>query len=74
MRRAFGSQSALTMEAADALALADVSQGKFAAGEPLARETFDFYRKKTPDEWQRFHAESLMGETLAGQKKYQEVR
>ena len=69
-RRAFGSASPFTMDSAADLALAYVSEGKFAESEPLAREALDFYRKNQPDDWQRFRAESLLGESLAGQRKY----
>jgi tetratricopeptide (TPR) repeat protein len=62
-----------TMASADDLALAYQSQGKFAESEPLAREARDFYQKKQPDDWQRFRAESLLGASLAGQKKYAEA-
>jgi eukaryotic-like serine/threonine-protein kinase len=30
-------------------------------------------QKKRPDDWQRFRAESLLGASLAGQKKYTEA-
>lgn len=33
----------------------------------------DFNEKQQPDDWQRFRAESLLGATLAGQKKYAEA-
>jgi eukaryotic-like serine/threonine-protein kinase len=55
------------------LALAYQSQGKFTESESLAREALDLYRKKQPDDWQRFRAESLLGASLAGQKKYAEA-
>jgi len=61
------------MVAAADLALAYESQGKFVESEPLAREALEFYRKKQPDDWQRFRAESLLGASLAGQKKYAEA-
>jgi eukaryotic-like serine/threonine-protein kinase len=69
-RRKLGSESAVTMKAATDLALVYLSQGKFAASEPLAREAAEFDRKNRPDDWQRFRAESLLGASLAGQKKY----
>jgi len=72
-RRRSGSENPDTMDAAADLALAYQSQGKFAESEPLAREAVDFDRKKRPDDWQRFHAESLLGASLAGQKKYAEA-
>jgi eukaryotic-like serine/threonine-protein kinase len=55
------------------LALAYQSQGKFAESAPLAREALEFNRKKQPDDWQRFRTESLLGASLAGQKKYSEA-
>jgi tetratricopeptide (TPR) repeat protein len=72
-RHALGSEHPGTMESATDLALAYVSQGKFGESEPLAREAFDFDSKKQPDGWQRFRAESLLGASLAGQKKYAEA-
>jgi hypothetical protein len=45
----------------------------FAQSEPLAREALEFDRKKQPDDWQEFRAESLLGASLAGQKKYAEA-
>ena len=57
------------MASAADLALAYESQGKFTESEPLAREALEFNRKKQPDDWQRFRAESLLGASLAGQKK-----
>ncbi len=72
-RRTLGSDNPDTMESATDLALAYISQGKFDAGEPLAHEAFEFGRKKQPDDWQTFRAESLLGASLAGQKKYTEA-
>jgi eukaryotic-like serine/threonine-protein kinase len=69
-RHALGSEHLDTIASAADLALADIFQGKFVAAEPLAREALDFNRKKQPNEWQRFRAEALLGESLAGQKKY----
>jgi tetratricopeptide (TPR) repeat protein len=72
-RRALGLAHPDTLQASTpALALAYVSQGKFAESEPLAREALEF-EKKQPDERQRFRAESLLGASLAGQKKYAEA-
>ena len=72
-QRALGTDSPVTMGAAADLALAYLSQGKFAAGERLAREALEFNQKRQPDDWQRFRAESLLGASLAGQKKYAEA-
>jgi serine/threonine protein kinase/Tfp pilus assembly protein PilF len=72
-RHNLGSESAVTTEAAADLALAKLSQRKFAESEPLAREAVEFDRKNRPDDWQRFRAETLLGVSLAGQKKYAEA-
>jgi hypothetical protein len=61
------------MGSAADLALAYQSEGRFAESEALAREALEFNRKKHPDDWQRFRAESLLGASLAGQKKYAEA-
>jgi tetratricopeptide (TPR) repeat protein len=72
-RHAFGSEHPDTMASAVDLALAYQSQGKFPESEALAREALEFDRKKQPDDWQRFRAGSLLGASLAGQRKYTEA-
>jgi eukaryotic-like serine/threonine-protein kinase len=72
-RHALGSEHPDTMTAAADLALAYQSQQKFAQSETLAREAWEFYRKKQPDDWKRFRAESLLGASLSGQKRYAEA-
>ena len=72
-RHTLGSGHPDTMASAADLALAYVSQGKFAASEPLARQALEFNRTNQPEDWQRFHAESLLGASLAGQKKFDEA-
>lgn len=69
-RHVLGSEHSDTMTSEADLALALISQRKFTESEPLAREVLEFYRKQEPDDWQRFRAESLLGASLAGQKKY----
>ena len=60
------------MASAADLALAYQSQRKFVESEALAREALELERKKQPDDWQRFRAESLLGASLAGERKYAE--
>jgi tetratricopeptide (TPR) repeat protein len=69
----FGPEHPRTMNAANDLALAYQSEGKFAESEPLARHAVEIDRKKQPDDWERYRAESLLGASLAGQKKYAEA-
>ena len=72
-RDAVGASPSDAMTSAADLALAYQSQGKFSESEPLAHEALEFDRKNHPDDWQRFRAESLLGASLAGQKKYAEA-
>jgi hypothetical protein len=61
-----------TAYAAD-LALAEQSQGKFTESETLAHQAETIEQEKRPDNWMRFWAKSLLGESLAGEKKYAEA-
>jgi len=73
-RRAGGSEDPSDIQSAVAnLALVYVSEGKFAESEPLARQNLEFNEKRQPDDWERFRAESLLGASLAGEKKYAEA-
>lgn len=71
--RILGAEHPDTMSSAAILALAYVSDGKSAESESLAREALEFDREKQPDGWERFRAESLLGASLAGKKKYAEA-
>ena len=72
-RHALGSEDPHTMSSEADLALATLSQGKFDKAEPLSREALKSDQKAQPDNWQRFRAESLLGASLTGQKKYAEA-
>jgi len=72
-RHALGAQSPTTANAEDDLGLAYISQGKFTDAEPLAREALSIDEKAQPGNWQRYRAESLLGVSLAGQKKLAEA-
>jgi hypothetical protein len=54
------------------LALVNLDQGKFVQAEPLLREALTSY-EKIPDTWRRSHSQSMLGASLAGQKKYAEA-
>jgi eukaryotic-like serine/threonine-protein kinase len=74
LQRAGSSEDPADIQAAVAnLALVYVSEGKFAESERLARQTLEFEEKNQPDDWERFRAESLLGASLSGQKKYAEA-
>jgi len=72
-RHALGSEHPDPADSATVLALSCESQGKFAESELFAREAVEFDRRSRPDDWRRFFAESLLGASLARQKKYAEA-
>jgi eukaryotic-like serine/threonine-protein kinase len=72
-RRALGPEHPDTLASMADLALAYQSESKFAESEPLAREAEGTERAKRPDSWLRFWAESLLGASLAGKKKFVEA-
>jgi len=72
-RHALGSEHPDTMASAADLALAYQSEAKFVESEPLARGAMEVIRKNRPDDWQGFRAESLLGASLTGEKKYAEA-
>ncbi|MCI0748323.1 MAG: serine/threonine-protein kinase [Verrucomicrobia subdivision 3 bacterium] len=55
------------------LTFAMLVREKFVAGESMARECLAIREKKLPDGWQTYHARSLLGSCLLGQKKYTEA-
>ena len=44
--------------------------GKYAEAEPEARTCLALREKLIPDDWHTFNAESMLGGSLLGQKKY----
>ena len=53
--------------------LALLQAGKFAEAEPPARDCLRLREKLMPDDWRTFNAQSLLGGSLLGQKKYAEA-
>lgn len=70
---ALGAEHPETMIAAADLAQAWLSLGKFRESERLAREALEFHKRKQPDDWQRFRAETLLGASLSGLKRFAEA-
>jgi hypothetical protein len=48
-------------------------QHKYAAAETTLRAALMDYEKNAPDAWERYNCHSLIGESLAGQKKFVEA-
>src|SRR5262249_13407526 len=72
-RHTLGAEHPDTLASESELALALQSQGKFPESESLARETGELEHKAQPNDWLQFLAESLLGASLAEQKKYAEA-
>jgi tetratricopeptide (TPR) repeat protein len=72
-RRALGQEHQDTISAMADLALAYIFERKFGEAEPLARQVVDLERKRWPDDPARFRAETLLGASLGGEKKYAEA-
>ncbi|MBK8793061.1 MAG: tetratricopeptide repeat protein [Holophaga sp.] len=72
-RKALGPDHIDTLDGTAVLGLAYLAQGKFMECEALLRSSLPLERQKRPEEWRRFHATSLLGASLAGQKKYAEA-
>jgi tetratricopeptide (TPR) repeat protein/predicted Ser/Thr protein kinase len=68
-RHSLGDRNPLTVTSMSDLALVYVSEGKYRQAESLARETLDLQKKIAPGDWPQYNAESVLGESLAGQKK-----
>lgn len=69
-RHSFGDSNPLTVQSMGDLALVYVLEGKYAQAEPLAREALGWQKKIAPGDWPQYGAESILGESLAGQKQY----
>jgi serine/threonine protein kinase len=55
------------------LTMARLSEGKFVEAEGLARECLIIREIQIPDDWRTFNAQSMLGGSLLGQKKYVEA-
>lgn len=62
-----------TLDALVSLADVRVREAKYAEAEPLLRQALASYQKTSPDSFPRYHSQSLLGISLAGQKKFEEA-
>lgn len=61
-----------TLGQVSALGSAQLREGKYGEAEATLRAALEAYRAADPEAWQRYHCESLLGRSLAAQKKYAE--
>ena len=72
-RRTQGPQDSETADVLVSLGQVRVEEHKYPEAEPLLREALGTYEKTSPESWQRYHCQSLLGMSLAGQTKYAEA-
>jgi len=73
LHRSAGDKSLYTLYAADVLAEAWNGLGRHQEAEQLSRASLALYEKGIPEGWQPFYERALLGNSLAGQKKYSEA-
>jgi tetratricopeptide (TPR) repeat protein/tRNA A-37 threonylcarbamoyl transferase component Bud32 len=72
-RRTLGSDNPATTTILDALGRMMLKQRRFVDAEPLLREALGGQEKKSPDSWERYDSQSMLGASLAGEGKYVEA-
>jgi serine/threonine protein kinase len=72
-RRLLGSDHPNTSKALTSLGEMKLEKHAYAEAERLLREAVQGREKKNPDSWERYYAEALLGESLAGQGRKAEA-
>lgn len=72
-RRVNGSKHNRTADTLDGLGRLRIAQGKFVEAESPLRECLAIRQQNMPDDFRRYAAEALLGESLAGQGKHAEA-
>ena len=73
MRQVVGPEHPNTLTSQVNLALTRHLLHQDIAAEALLRSTLPIYQSRLPDNWQRYRCESILGESLAAQHKYEEA-
>jgi serine/threonine protein kinase/tetratricopeptide (TPR) repeat protein len=69
-RRLVGAEHPETLATMNSFAALYVDERKYAQAEALAREALACFERAESRAWERYHSQSLLGASLAGQKKY----
>jgi hypothetical protein len=72
-RRVLGSQHPDTTSVLVSLAGLRLQQQRYGDAEPLLREALTSYEKSAPEGWRRYDGQSMLGASLAGQKRFGEA-
>lgn len=73
-RKVLGKSHPETLSHLTALGRAQLRERKYDEAETTLREAWDAYRATSSDTWERYNCESLLGRSMAAQKKYAEAR
>jgi tetratricopeptide (TPR) repeat protein len=72
-RRVLGPQHPESLDGLVSLGLVHLKQQNFGRAEALFRELLRILEKNGPDTWRRYYAQTLLGASLTGQKRYVEA-
>jgi tetratricopeptide (TPR) repeat protein len=72
-RRVLGPRQVDTIKVLVSLGAVQFQQHKYAAAEPLLREAVSYFENTKSNDWTRYRCQSLLGASLAGQKRYAEA-
>jgi tetratricopeptide (TPR) repeat protein len=72
-RRVLGPSNPDSLNTMGLLAEVELQEQKYADAEPLLREAVGTTEKTSPDAWNRYYFQGLLGASLAGQKRFEEA-
>ena len=72
-QRVLGVEHPETVRGVTNLGLVNLNLGRHEQAESLLRAALTSYQKIAPDGWERYNCQSLLGASVAGQKRYQEA-
>jgi tetratricopeptide (TPR) repeat protein len=72
-RRVLGNEHPSTQNSLVWLGRARLQQHKYVQAETNFRQALSTYEKISPKAWQRYHCQSLLGASLAGERRYDEA-
>jgi eukaryotic-like serine/threonine-protein kinase len=73
-RRVLGRNNPYTAQALGALGEIKLEQRDYSEAERLVREALEIREQKTPDAWERYYSQSMLGASLWALGKYSEAR
>lgn len=72
-RRVLGNEHPRTLSSLVWLGRTRLQQRRYALAEPGFREALNTYQRTMSESWERYNAQSLLGQSLAGARKYDEA-